>query len=45
MEIKQQKMIKAFLTEEFGSDKGNSIFTKQSELLDEIIKKYKRKNR
>jgi len=38
MEIKQQKMIESFLTEEFGSDKGNSIFTKQSELLDEIIK-------
>lgn len=29
MKIKQQKQIKAFLVEEFGTDQGNALFNKQ----------------
>ena len=39
MKIKQQKMIKAFLIEEFGSVKGTDLFSKQVVILDELIKR------
>ena len=38
MKIKQQKQIKTFLTEEYGNEKGNTIFDRQTEILDELIK-------
>ena len=41
MKIKQQKQIKDFLIEEFGIDKGNIVFSKQEEILNEIIKNVK----
>ncbi len=44
MKIKQQKQIKLFLTKEFGNDKGNTIFNRQEEILDEIIKNIKDKS-
>lgn len=37
MNIKQQKQIKAFLTEEFGKEKGNALFGEQEKILDAII--------
>ena len=33
MNIKQKKQIKLFLTEEFGTNKGNSLFDKQEKML------------
>lgn len=33
MNIKQQKQIKLFLIEEFGTNKGNSLFEKQGKML------------
>lgn len=38
MNIKQQKRIKIFLIEEFGQDKGNTIFDRQEKMLDSLIK-------
>ena len=37
MRIKQQKQIKKFLTEEFGEEKGASLFEKQDKILRTII--------
>lgn len=45
MKIKQQKMIKAFLIEEFGSVKGTDLFSKQVIILDELIKNSKNKSK
>lgn len=45
MKIKQQKMIKAFLIEEFGSVKGTDLFSKQVVILDELIKNSKDKSK
>lgn len=45
MNIKQQKQIKAFLTEEFGVDKGNELFNKQEIILIELIKNTKNKSK
>ena len=44
MKIKQQKQIKKFLIEKFGIDKGNIVFIKQEEILNEIIKNIKGKS-
>ena len=35
--IKQQKQIQRFLTDEFGKEKGNLLFEKESEILNTII--------
>lgn len=45
MKIKQQKQIKKFLVEEFGTNKENTIFSKQEEILNEIIKNIKGKSK
>ena len=45
MKIKQQKQIKDFLIEEFGINKGNIVFSKQEEILNEIIKNVKGKSK
>ena len=45
MKIKQQKQIKAFLVEEFGTDQGNALFNKQENMLDELIKNTKGKSK
>lgn len=45
MKIKQQKQIKDFLIEEFGINKGNIVFGKQEEILNEIIKNVKGKSK
>lgn len=37
MKIKQQKLIQAFLNEEFGEQKGAALFAKQEELLTSLI--------
>ena len=37
MAIKQQKLIKEFLTEEMGNDRGNALFEKQEKNLNELI--------
>lgn len=44
MNIKQQKQIKAFLTEKFGKDKGKNLFNKQEIILNELIKNIKDKS-
>ena len=44
MKIKQQKQIKAFLTEKFGNDKGKNLFNKQEIILNELIKNIKDKS-
>ena len=44
MKIKQQNQIKKFLIEEFGVDKGNSLFEKQEITLNELIKNTKNKS-
>lgn len=44
MRIKQQKQIKKYLIEEFGLDKGNTLFDKQEKMLDELIKNTKDKS-
>ena len=36
--IKQQKQIRTFLIEEFGQDKGNTLFDQQEKMLDSLIK-------
>ena len=45
MKIKQQKQIKDFLIEEFWINKGNIVFSKQEEILNEIIKNVKGKSK
>ncbi len=45
MKIKQQKQIKDFLIEEFGIDKGSIVFSKQKEILNEIIENIKGKSK
>ena len=45
MKIKQQKQIKDFLIEEFGIDKGSIVFSKQEEILNEIIENIKGKSK
>ena len=45
MKIKQQKQIKDFLIEKFGINKGNIVFGKQEEILNEIIKNVKGKSK
>ncbi len=45
MEIKQQNQIKKYLIEELGPTKGNEVFSKQEEILDEIIKNIKGKSK
>ncbi len=44
MNIKQQKQIKGFLTEEFGADNGKALFDKQELKLNELIKSTKNKS-
>ena len=44
MKIKQQNQIKEILIEEFGVDKGNSLFEKQETTLNELIKNTKNKS-
>lgn len=44
MNIKQQKMIKTFLIEEFGVDNGKELFNKQEIMLNELIKNTKNKS-
>lgn len=43
MNIKQQKQIKAYLIEEFGNEKGVSLFAKQEKMLHELIENTKNK--
>ncbi len=38
MNIKQQKQIKAFLLEEFGKEKGSTLFDRQNKMLESLIK-------
>ena len=45
MNIKQQKQVKTFLTEEFGQDKGNQMFIKQENTLNELIENIKDKSK
>ena len=42
--IKQQKQIKTFLTEEFGKEHGGALFSMQEKMLDEIIKNTENKS-
>lgn len=44
MNIKQQKQIKLFLIEEFGTNKGNSLFEKQGKMLNTLIENTKNKS-
>ncbi len=44
MKIKQQKQIKEFLNEEFGTDKGTAFFDTQEIILNELIKNIKDKS-
>ena len=44
MQIKQQKQIKIFLNEEFGTTKGQALFEKQEMILNEIIKNIREKS-
>ena len=44
MNIKQQKLIKTFLIEEFGVDNGEELFDKQEIMLNELIKNTKNKS-
>lgn len=37
MKIKQQKQIKKFLVEEFGKNKGESLFSEQEKMLDTLL--------
>lgn len=45
MKIKQQKLIKTFLIEEFGKDKDLKLFEKEEKLLNELIKNTKDKSK
>lgn len=44
MNIKQQKQIKLFLIEEFGTNKVNSLFDKQEKMLNTLIENTKNKS-
>ena len=44
MQIKQQKQIKAFLSDAFGADKGSALFTQQEKILSECIKNTRNKS-
>lgn len=44
MKIKQQKQIKKFLNEEFGTDKRKELFDKQGRILNELIENTKNKS-
>ena len=44
MKIKQQKQIKAFLIEEFGESKANTLFHSQEKTLDSLIENTKNKS-
>ena len=44
MQIKQQKQIKIFLNEEFGTTKGQALFEKQEMIVNEIIKNIREKS-
>lgn len=44
MKIKQQKQIKEFLNEEFGTDKGTAFFDTQEIILNELIQNIKDKS-
>lgn len=43
MKIKQQNQIKKFLIEELGKDEGNTLFDKEAEILEILIKNTKNK--
>ena len=45
MKIKQQKQIKAFLIEQFGEEKGKTLFDKQATKLNELIQNIKNKSK
>lgn len=45
MKIKQQKLIKTFLIEEFGKEKDLKLFEKEEKLLNELIKNTKDKSK
>lgn len=45
MKITQQKLIKAFLTEEFGKDKGDLLFDRQESILNKLIENTKNKTK
>lgn len=45
MKITQQKQIKAFLTEEFGKDKGDLLFDKQENTLNNLIENTENKTK
>lgn len=44
MKIKQQKLIKAFLVEEFGTDKGSLLYGEQEKMLNTLIENTKGKS-
>lgn len=44
MKIKQQKQIKAFLSEEFGKDRGNALFDRQEKALSTLIENAQNKS-
>lgn len=44
MKIEQQNQIKKFLNEEFGTERGQELFSKQGIILEEIIKNIKDKS-
>lgn len=44
MKIKQQKQIKAFLIEEFGTEKGSALSGRQEKMLDTLIQNTKNKS-
>lgn len=44
MKIKQQKQIKAFLIEEFGTEKGSALSGRQEKVLDTLIRNTKNKS-
>lgn len=44
MKIKQQKQIKAFLSEEFGKDRGNALFDRQEKALSTLIENTQNKS-
>lgn len=45
MKITQQKLIKSFLTEEFGKDKGDLLFDRQESILNKLIENTKNKTK
>lgn len=45
MKITQQKLIKSFLTEEFGKDKGDLLFDRQESILNKLIENTENKTK